>query len=235
MTIKDFIEKKIVIAFTSPEQIEEFRKMCVNHDLRMAVTNRLVSTVSLREFFEFPFYSKKVVHLVYNFNNSGGVTWSTCDSVHDIRYEEKGYKTVTFEEFKNDKPYKIIIECDGNDLTTAKMIVNGKIIKESKAKRNPEDKFDFKIASKLVFDRLFGREKRKEVARPAKAGETIKVISAKEAEGVYKNGDIFKVEKRDCECGMVKVKANNLDNAYVMWDNEPNTATICDEEYVVLE
>lgn len=129
--------------------------------------------------------------------------------------------------------YKIIIECDGNDVTTAKMIINGKTVKESKAKRNPQDKFDFKIASELAFNRLFNREKRKEVYRPAKPGETIKIVNAEDAEGVYKNGDIFNVEKYDY--GMVKVKANNPDNTYIMWDNEPNTATIYDKEYVVLE
>ena len=55
--------------------------------------------------------------------------------------------------------YQIIIDCDGNT-TTARMIVNGKEVKAAQAKRNPADKFNWKMGAQLAFDRLFGEPKK---------------------------------------------------------------------------
>lgn len=55
--------------------------------------------------------------------------------------------------------YKIEITYDGEKVTTARMTVNGKVVKEATARRNPEDKFDFKKGASLAFDRLFERKK----------------------------------------------------------------------------
>lgn len=101
--------------------------------------------------------------------------------------------------------YKIIITSDG-DNTTAKMIINGREVKSATAKRNPQDKPNWHIGAKTAFDRLFEGKKAKkrtgglfewiasldlncrcvaqkpaakqyrEVKRPAKAGEWIKLV-----------------------------------------------------------
>lgn len=58
---------------------------------------------------------------------------------------------------KAEKRYQILIESDG-DTTTAKMIVNGKEVKSAKAKRNPDDKPNWRIGAEMAFGRLFGKK-----------------------------------------------------------------------------
>lgn len=215
--IKDFVNGKVTVEIKNKDEFEAFGRLLNGYPVKWRTGDK---------FLDFMPTAVDSINGIFVHCKNGDITYTSCKEYFD--------NIVSVNEFFSKYiPYEIIIECDGNDITTAKMIINGKVVKESKAKRNPEDKFDFKIASKLAFDRLFSRKKRKEVERPAKAGETIKVVNADDADGVYKNGDVFKVEKH--EFGMVKVKANNPDKNYIMWDNEPNTATICDEEYVVLE
>lgn len=76
----------------------------------------------------------------------------------------------------------------------AVMTEDGKYIKSAKAKCNPTDKFDFNIGSKLAFNRLMGEELAiKEVKRPAKVGEWIKVVNAHNTHGNYDNGSILQI------------------------------------------
>lgn len=62
---------------------------------------------------------------------------------------------------ENPPRYRIVIECDGGDVTTAEMVVNGKLVRTSSAKRNPEDRFDFKVGAEYAFERLFKKEEPK--------------------------------------------------------------------------
>ena len=94
------------------------------------------------------------------------------------------------------KPYRIIIDCDG-DTTTAKMIVNGKTVKTATSKRNPADKANWRIGAQTAFEHLWEKQEKpeeqkvKEVKRPAKAGEYIKFTKPLYHFG--KVGDIAKV------------------------------------------
>ena len=83
---------------------------------------------------------------------------------------------------KNIKRYQIIIDCDG-DTTAAKMIVNGKEVKTARAKRNPADKFNWKLAADLAFGRLWGEKK---AAKPEKQT------------GVFKVGDRVVCIEKEC-------------------------------------
>lgn len=58
---------------------------------------------------------------------------------------------------KAEKRYQILIESDG-DTTTAKMNVNGKEVKSAKAKRNPDDKPNWRIGAEMAFGRLFSKK-----------------------------------------------------------------------------
>jgi hypothetical protein len=58
---------------------------------------------------------------------------------------------------KAEKRYQILIESDG-DTTTAKMIVNGKEVKSARAKRNPDDKPNWRIGAEMAFGRLFSKK-----------------------------------------------------------------------------
>lgn len=89
--------------------------------------------------------------------------WRICDEWCIEKGEEKRTR------------YEIKISADG-DLTTAEMIVEGKIVKTATAKRNPADKFNFKTGAELAFTRLFAKktkEKDSESKRPLRVGDRV--------------------------------------------------------------
>lgn len=59
--------------------------------------------------------------------------------------------------------YKIVIECN-DDFTTARMFVDGYPVKGAVAKRNPADKFSWRIGAQTAFNRLW--EKKKKPVKP---------------------------------------------------------------------
>ena len=63
-----------------------------------------------------------------------------------------------FKDWVVDINYKISIHSDGKT-TTAKMVINNKLVKTSEARCHPDDKFNFKIGAQLAFQRLFERNK----------------------------------------------------------------------------
>ena len=126
--------------------------------------------------------------------------------------------------------YQILIDCDGTT-TTATMTINGREIKTAIARRNPEDKFDWKKGAAVAFDRLWDSQKKaekqpevQEVKRYANLGEYIKIVDAESAYTEnYHNGDILLVVEyyegqRD---GWVQAEGANV--------------VIDPDEYVVLE
>lgn len=98
--------------------------------------------------------------------------------------------------------YQILIDCDGTT-TTATMTINGREVKTAIARRNPEDKFDWKKGAKLAFERLWNGKKKaekkpevREVKRFAKPGEYIKIVYVCDGcENYYHKGDIFLVTR----------------------------------------
>lgn len=103
--------------------------------------------------------------------------------------------------------YQILIDCDGTT-TTATMTINGREIKTAIARRNPEDKFDWRKGAELAFERLWNSPKKlgekpevREEKRWAKPGEYIKFSSVHGDCERYKNGDILKVESVIEVCG----------------------------------
>ena len=124
-----------------------------------------------------------------------------------------------FMDLKDHQSYQILIDCDGTT-TTATMTINGREIKTAIARRNPEDKFDWKKGAALAFERLWNSQKKaekkpevREVKRFAKPGEYIKIVDAGSACAEnYHNGDILLVveyyeEERD---GWVQAKGANV-------------------------
>lgn len=165
MTINDFITKRIAIAFTSPKQVEEFAKMCEGHRLKMQNTGVDACKWMMFEpeyLFDGLTIHNEVVHFIYDYMNATkgrGMSWFGDDPNEIKRLVRSGWNILPFEKFREcvDGIYTIVINCNGNDVTTAKMIINGKVVKETRAKRNPEDKFDFKVGARIAFDRLFER------------------------------------------------------------------------------
>ncbi len=108
-------------------------------------------------------------------------------------YSSKPVNPVWYKDLIESHRCQIIIDCDG-DITTARMIINGKEVKAARAKRNPDDPFNWKLAAYLAFNRLFGDKPTfREVKRPAKVGEYIKLI--RKEFSFNKKGDILHVSR----------------------------------------
>lgn len=158
--------------------------------------------------------------LEIGFYGDGSLTHS---SGHDDR------NVVDFDqiEFPRSNFYRIVIYCDGTT-TTATMTINGREIKTAIARRNPEDKFNWRKGAELAFGRLFGRPKEKTKVREAKRyanpGEYIKIVNAEGANGEnYHDGDILLV---------TEYYQGERDG----WVNAKGASVVIDpDEYVVLE
>ena len=140
-----------------------------------------------------------------------------------------GTPVVAYEDFINGNAhpgYQITITCDGTT-TTATMTINGREIKTAIARRNPEDKFDWRKGAELAFDRLWDSQEKpevREVKRFAKPGEYIKIVYVWDGyEDCYHKGDIFLVTRshQGTRDGWVHVKGTSI--------------AMYPKEYVVLE
>jgi len=122
--------------------------------------------------------------------------------------------------------FRIIIDCDG-DTTTARMLVDGHTVKKTTAKRNPADKFNWRIGAQMAFNRLWEKKKKPvvlEVKRHAKPGEWVKVVDAtNDSVNDYKNGDVLQI---------VQYEKGFTEEAYYKCES---TKLLYDDEYVVLE
>ena len=140
-------------------------------------------------------------------------TW--CIEVHDAveetakildKFLPKGFPKPETKPAKEHCPvpdYQITITCWG-DTTHAQMFVNGHKVKETKVKRNPADKFNWRIGAQTAFNRLWEKKKKPEnpkkpaaleVKRYAEPGEWVKVVKAYGSSyETYKTGDVLKVK-----------------------------------------
>lgn len=114
--------------------------------------------------------------------------------------------------------YVIAIECTG-DITFAKMFVDDKLVKVTSAKRNPEDKFSWRIGAQTAFNRLW--EKKKKPVKPVDKyvqlfNEKLTEFATAAAERIFRRFDklppAVREVKRDAKPGeWVKVVAANGD------------------------
>lgn len=179
--VQKFVDEKIAIAFTNPKQIREFAEMIKPFNLNACGEPAYDWLMrSAERLFDSPTFGKHAfVHLVYNFRAgvfANKVSWSSNDTIDDPHYLNRGWRIITFETFKNpdkivrtskdknlkmgkqEEKYKVEIVCDGDKVTVARMIVNGKTVKIAEAHRNPTDKFNFRIGAEYAFDRLFAKK-----------------------------------------------------------------------------
>lgn len=165
-TMKDFKEKRISV-HVNAHNVHEFLRMCEAEGLRWNSGDKPTG-------YKMPM-SEPCITLRGRWKD--GVL-THCDR---ITHECMGLTIVEFGDIVQPWPrYKIVIECDGTT-TTARMEINGKEVKTAKAKRNPADKFDWRIGAETAFGRLFGKkfekpEEKKE--RPFKVGDRVVCIAA---------------------------------------------------------
>lgn len=201
-TMKDFVEKNIAVK-VNKGNIKEFLQMCDAHGLKW-------QSGHMANKFEPNFYFRDELYILYNHKNSGALNFSTgnCE-----------WENVDFAQIAKTEHYQINIDCDGKT-TTAKMMVNGKEVRTATAKRNPADKFNWKLAAQLAFERVWCEQKVREVKRKAAVGEKIKVVDADKTQSKYKNGDVLTVERL-----FVKKDGVVCEGGALLWNHE----------YVVLE
>ena len=171
--VQKFINEKIAIAFTNPKQIREFAEMIKPFNLSGCGETAYDWLMrSAERLFDSPIFGKHAfVHLAYNFKARGlanKISWSPSDTIDDPHYLNRGWSIMAFETFKNpdktlkmgkqDEKYKIEIVCDGDKVTIARMIINGKTVKTAEAHRNPTDKCNFRIGAEYSFNRLFAKK-----------------------------------------------------------------------------
>ena len=141
----------------------------------------------------------------------------------------QGRNVVDFDQigFHRHNHYQILIECDGTT-TAATMTINGKDVKVAVARRNPEDKFNWRKGAEVAFGRLWGKPRGKTkiraVKRYANPGEYIKIVDAEGANDEnYHDGDILLV---------TEYYEGERDG----WVNAKGASVVIDpHEYVVLE
>lgn len=176
--VQKFVDEKIAIAFANPKQIREFAEMIKPFNLSAdgePAYDWLMR--SAERLFDSPTFGKHAfVHLVYNFGAwefANKVSWSSNDTIDDPHYLDRGWKVMSFDKFekcgvllhmgngkrlKQEEKYKIEIVCDGDKVTVARMIINGVAVKVAEARRNPKDKFNFRIGAEQAFARLFAKK-----------------------------------------------------------------------------
>lgn len=87
--------------------------------------------------------------------------------------------------------YKIVIEC-ASDLTFAYMYVDDHLVKMESAKRNPADKFNWRIGAQTAFNRLWEKKKKpvKPVSKPVQMfNEAMAEFMKEEAERIFRRFD----------------------------------------------
>ncbi len=123
--------------------------------------------------------------------------------------------------------YQILIDCDDNKTTVARLLVNGREVKRREATCHPSDSFSLRKGAAMAFGRLWDKQVKtekeqavREVQRYAKANEWIKIVEPMVSCGRYHKGNILPVSCAD-EDGRVTVSGI--------------TVCILPREYVVLE
>ena len=157
-TFEDFKNTKIAVRISKQSQLVWFLGACDKYGVSFIHGNE-----DAKEWC-FDWKHKDVVLIC----RMGNLTWQYDDDPlpFDVRecvrvtevlcrpVEEAAQKTCPIPE------YQIIITCWG-DTTHADMFVNGHKVKETKAKRNPADKFNWRIGAQTAFNRLWEKKKSK--------------------------------------------------------------------------
>lgn len=174
-TMDDFIKNRIAVK-VNPGNINLFLDMCEKSGLLWGDGKKATEHVPDHASYIFYDFPGKAKSLAY-----------ARDDIGEFALEIEKFKKIDFADIAHINRYQIIIDCAG-DTTTARMVINGKEVKTAQAKRNPADKFNWKLAADLAFGRLLGEKK---------------AVEPKKKPGVFKVGD--RVVCIEAECGNVHI------------------------------
>lgn len=146
-TMDDFINNKLAVR-VNKDNILDFLKMCEEKGLVWCCGDKATN-----------FVPSKAEYIGFGLDSKNTLTYSSRGG--EYLYAFEGYTFVDFSQIINPTKYQIIIDSDG-DITTAKMVVNGKEVKTATAKRNPIDKANWHIGAQVAFDRLWQKKEKPE-------------------------------------------------------------------------
>ena len=152
MTIKDFEEKKIAVVIKNKYDLKRFLEMCDKAGLKWRSGTTALGFL--------PSIENKAIVLAFGIDGSKSITYGSNFTAERFSYLYSGYTFVDVSEFfadnkKGSVKYHIVIDCDGDKTTVARMFVDGREVKHTKARRSPDDKFSLATGVKIAVDRLF--------------------------------------------------------------------------------
>lgn len=146
-TMDDFITGKLAVR-VNKDNIMDFLKMCEEKRIVWQSGDKATKGGNVA--------AKCIACGLYGDNK---LTFSLLEN--SPTYSDDGYTFVDFSQIIKPVRYQITIESDG-ETTTAKMVVNGKEVKQATAKRNPADKPNWHIGAQTAFDRLWQKQPKPE-------------------------------------------------------------------------
>lgn len=220
MNIKSLIGKKIAVHCDTEEKAKAFLKECEKAGV------------------EWCSGYKPTIHT--NWQSYGADTcydfWVNNDKLGFARinwFKSKNYEIIEYTPDKATENYQLQIKQKKNKVIAILKDDNGNYIRHANAVCSDDDTFDYEIGKQIALSRLFTKiEVVREVKRPAKVGEYIKIINDIDANDCYKIGDIFSVAE-DCSGGVyIKTEKQNISCSR---NNKYNRSFLWTFEYVVLE
>ena len=137
-TIKDFLAGKVDVRCETDEQKKALLKICKDNGILWYGDTEIDNIFPRCPVLEIGYFC------IGRLTQSNGHNHRTVVDFSEIAL--------------SDAPrYQIVIESDG-DTTTAKMVVNGKEVKQATAKRNPADKANWRTGAQVAFDRLWAKQ-----------------------------------------------------------------------------
>ena len=146
-TMNDFITGKVAVRVNKSNMMD-FLKMCEEKGIVWESGDKATKCVCCEA---------KII--ACGFGSANRLTFSV--DANSTLYSDAGYTFVDFSQIIKPVCHQIIIESDG-DTTTAKMLVNGKEVKQATAKRNPADKANWRTGAQVAFDRLWQKQPKPE-------------------------------------------------------------------------
>lgn len=202
-TMKDFEAGKVAVHTGNGEDYCTFMRMCSKYHYRWNSGDKPMDFVPVGLNHDTVIFAREEKTLLYGNVDYAFETDVLVISVDDI-----------IDEPKHQPKHQIVIDFNGN-VTTARMMVDGKVVKETTAKCAPCDKFNFHTGAEVAFNRLWEKKEKEEKeektdSAPFKIGDSVR----------YTGDNVFSGPKRGAT-GKVIAYGSNFIGVYLVEFDEP--------------
>ena len=179
-----FMQHEVVIHTPTKKQFNAFIRLCTDRGIAIGCTKQ-----------EQPLYNSFKENTIFLLSNHtlpprtakpgivrrvGTITEEYLDVSPMWVFENTIIPIVEFSDIFSEANFKyhpvITISCDGKT-TVAQMIKRGKIVKETSAKCNPKDDFNYQTGVKLAIDRLFSKPYHIVKQDHYEVGDKVKIVN----------------------------------------------------------